>query len=147
MKNSLIRIIIVVLLVIVGIFLFSRQSNGPGTSPSPTPTPTPSAQQPTTTPTQLPQNSVKQFSITGSNFMFDIKEIKVKKGDRVRIIFKNADGIHDWGIDEFNARTKQIQTGQQDTIEILANKTGQFQYYCSVGTHRQMGMWGTLTVE
>ncbi|TSC91050.1 MAG: plastocyanin [Parcubacteria group bacterium Gr01-1014_2] len=152
MKNSLTLIIVVILLVVSGIFLFGRQSNGPEVLPSPTPTPnTNSTVSPQITPTptaiQTPQSSVKEFRITGSPFKFDVKEIKVKKGDRVRIVFRNAEGMHDWVIDEFNARTKQLQAEQQETIEFIADKKGQFQYYCSVGTHRQMGMWGALIVE
>ena len=58
----------------------------------------------------------------------------------------NQQGQHDWRLDEFNAATKVLKTGEEETIEFIANKTGQFEYYCSVGTHRQMGMKGTLTV-
>ena len=150
MKNPLTWIVILILLLLVGIFLFARPSNGPETSSVSTPTPTPiSTNSPQTTPTatQSPQSSVKEFIVTGSLFKFDVKEIKAKKGDRVRITFKNVEGVHDWVIDEFNARTKQLQAGQQETIEFVADKIGQFQYYCSVGTHRQMGMWGSLIVE
>jgi plastocyanin len=55
--------------------------------------------------------------------------------------------MHDLRIDEFNAKTSVIQGGQTQTIEFIADKTGSFEYYCSVGTHRQMGMRGTLTVK
>ncbi|MEY4731380.1 MAG: hypothetical protein RL681_326, partial [Candidatus Parcubacteria bacterium] len=46
----------------------------------------------------------------------------------------------------FNAATKVLTDGQSETIEFVANKAGTFEYYCSVGSHRQMGMKGTLTV-
>ena len=144
MKNSLTLIIVAIILVVAGIFLFSRQSNGPEASPSSTPT---LSSSPTPITIQLLQNSIRQFTVIASDFKFDVKEIKVKKDDRVRIIFKNAGGVHDWVIDEFNVRTKQLQVGQQETIEFIVDKTGQFQYYCSMGAHRQMGMWGTLVVE
>lgn len=87
------------------------------------------------------------FTVTGSNFSFDVKEIKVKKGDTVTVVFKNADGFHDWNLDEFNAHSKKIQGGAEDTITFTADKTGTFEYYCSVGKHRQMGMVGKLIVE
>jgi plastocyanin len=32
-------------------------------------------------------------------------------------------------------------------IEFVANKKGKFEYYCSVGEHRAMGMKGNLVVE
>ena len=65
----------------------------------------------------------------------------------MRIVFKNNKGTHDWVIDEFNARTKTIQSDQTDTIEFIADKLGTFEYYCSVSNHRQMGMVGQLIVE
>jgi len=97
--------------------------------------------------TPVKKIAVKEFTVTGENFSFTPSLITVKKGDRVRIIFKNANGLHNLIIDEFNVATKTIQGGNQDTVEFTADKTGSFQYYCSVGTHRAMGMWGTLKVE
>lgn len=90
---------------------------------------------------------VKEFVVTGSNFAFAPSTMKVNKGDTVRIVFQNSGGNHDWVIDEFNARTKMIGSGQTETIEFVADQSGTFEYYCSVGTHRQMGMKGTLIVE
>lgn len=91
--------------------------------------------------------ATKTFTVTGSNFSFDVKEIKVKKGDSVTIVFKNADGMHDWKLDEFNAATKQIQAGAEDTVTFTADKTGTFEYYCSVGKHRANGMVGKFIVD
>jgi plastocyanin len=87
------------------------------------------------------------FTVTGANFSFDPKTMTVKKGDKVKVVFKNAEGFHDWNLDEFNAHTKKIKANEEDTVEFVADKTGTFEYYCSVGQHRQMGMKGTLTVE
>jgi plastocyanin len=91
--------------------------------------------------------SVKTFTVSGKPFSFDPSEIRVKKGDTVKIVFKNTEGIHDWVIDEFNVRTPKIQAGQTATIEFIATKTGTFEYYCSVGSHRAQGMKGKLIVE
>ncbi len=91
--------------------------------------------------------TTKTFTVSGSNFSFDLKTIEVNKGDRVKIVFKNTVGKHDWRIDEFNASTKVIGAGEEETIQFLANKSGSFEYYCSVGSHRAMGMKGTLVVK
>jgi len=88
----------------------------------------------------------KEFTVTGQNFSYAPSMLAVKKGDTVKIIFKNTGGTHDFRIDEFNAATKRIGSGEQDTITFVADKAGSFEYYCSVGSHRQMGMKGTLTV-
>lgn len=91
--------------------------------------------------------NVKSFNVIGANFSFDIKEIKVKVGDKVKINFTSSQGNHDWILDEFNAKSKTIGDGQTDTIEFVASKKGTFEYYCSVGQHRKNGMVGKLIVE
>lgn len=89
----------------------------------------------------------KTFTVEGSPFMFSPKEIRAKKGDTVKIVFVNKQGFHDWTIDGFNAKTKQIKAGETDEVTFVADKAGTFEYYCSVGNHRQQGMVGKLVVE
>lgn len=92
--------------------------------------------------------SVKEFTVEGSNFKFLPATMTVNKGDTVKITFKNTGGFHDFVIDEFKgAKTKQIGANASETIEFVADKAGTFEYYCSVGNHRGMGMKGTLTVK
>lgn len=91
--------------------------------------------------------SVKEFTVKGDNFTFAPSSITVKKGDTVRITFINAEGFHDWKLDEFNVATQKIGVGAKEVVEFVADKAGSFEYYCSVGSHRQMGMKGTLIVE
>lgn len=90
---------------------------------------------------------VREIEIDGSNFAFAPKEVRVPYGSQVKIVFKNTGGTHDLVIDEFDVRTKIIQGDATDSVTFTANKKGSFQYYCSVGSHREMGMWGTLIVE
>ena len=92
-------------------------------------------------------SEVKEFVVDGFNFGFSLSEIRVKKGDRVRIVFKNTGGYHDFNIDELNVKTKIINTGEQETVEFVADKVGEFEYYCSVGNHRELGMRGKFIVE
>lgn len=90
---------------------------------------------------------VKEFTVTGSSFAFAPSTMTVKKGETVRVVFKNSGGKHDWVLDEFaGARTKVLDAGGTETIEFVADKAGSFEYYCSVGQHRASGMKGTLTV-
>lgn len=97
--------------------------------------------------TSMMVGEVKEFTVVGTNFQFDVPEIKVNQGDTVRIIFQNGGGVHDWVIDEFDTRTSILNTGEKETIEFVATEKGTFEYYCSVGMHRQNGMWGNLIVE
>lgn len=91
--------------------------------------------------------AVKTITVTGKNFSLSPAEIRVKKGDKVKIVFQNESGFHDWVIDEFNARTQQFMGPGTQEVEFVADKTGEFEYYCSVGQHRKMGMKGKLIVE
>lgn len=147
---------IVVVLVILAVAGGAIYMNSAKTNPQPTndntamqaePTTAAVAQgEPSTTETTA-MEGVKEFTVTGSNFSFDPKEIKVKKGDTVKVTFKNADGMHDFIIDEFNVKTKQIKGGEEETVEFVADQAGTFEYYCSVGQHRQNGMVGKLIVQ
>lgn len=104
------------------------------------------------TETLEPTGEVKTFVMTGENFKFvmdgeDNPTITVNKGDTVRIEFTSTQGFHDWVVDEFNAATQKVQSPDSTFVEFVADQTGQFEYYCSVGSHRANGMWGTLIVE
>lgn len=91
--------------------------------------------------------AVKEFTIDGSNYSFSLKEMRVKRGDTVKIVFNNKDGFHDFTLDEFNVKTKQISAGANETVTFVAEKVGSFEYYCSVGQHRKNGMKGNFIVE
>lgn len=88
-----------------------------------------------------------QFSLSGKNFAFSEKELRVKKGDTVTVTFTSESGFHDWVIDEFQAATEQVKAGGTTAVTFVADKAGTFEYYCSVGSHRQLGMVGKLIVE
>jgi plastocyanin len=101
---------------------------------------------PSLTPAKSPGN-VKEFIVTAQNFSFAPSTLTVQKGDTVKITLNNTEGFHDFRIDEFNVATKKISGGTQDSVQFVADKTGTFEYYCSVGNHRAMGMKGTLVVQ
>ena len=69
-------------------------------------------------------------------------------GDTVRItVINGAPVLHDLKIDEFNVFTGELTTqDQQVTVEFVPDHPGDFVYYCNQPGHRQIGMWGTLTV-
>lgn len=97
--------------------------------------------------TSSSDSSIKEFSITGSNYKFTPNTLTVKKGDKVKITFKSEGGLHNFVVDDFNVKTNILEIGQEESVEFVADKIGTFEYYCSVGNHRQMGMKGTLVVE
>lgn len=90
---------------------------------------------------------VKVINIEGSSFAFAPAEIRVKKGDAVKIVFKSTDGFHDFSVGGYGVATPRITSGGSATVEFVADKIGTFEYYCSVGSHRDLGMTGKLIVE
>lgn len=77
---------------------------------------------------------------------FSLNEIKVKKGDTVKIHITNTAGTHDFVLDEFgiDAETPLSQTVD---VEFVADKVGTFEYYCGKYNHRELGQRGNLIVE
>lgn len=97
---------------------------------------------------------VKEFTMTSFVEMvdgqpkpqFSLKEINVKKGDRVRIKITVTSGMHDFKIDEYGVYA-DTQLGKESVVEFVADKAGEFTYYCTKPGHRQNGHWGTLKVS
>jgi nitrosocyanin len=143
MKNLL--LFLIVLGVLVGGYLYMKKSPSQTVSG---PVPTPLVEQ-----TAVPQTTdqqgavVKEFTVEGGMYYFSPKEIRVKVGDTVKVTLTNKEGLHDFVLDEFDVKTKTIKAGETDTVTFVASKAGTFEYYCSVGTHRAMGMKGNLIVE
>lgn len=88
----------------------------------------------------------KEFTVNGKNFAFAPAAIDVQTGDHVKITFKDDEGFHDLVIDGIGA-TQRVNGGEESSLEFTADKKGTFEYYCSVGRHRQFGMHGQLIVE
>ncbi len=160
MKKTII-IVVAVVVAVVGYMFVDRKNSVVEVSPSPTEsamvtetpmesvTASPSAStsvSPSASPTGV-VSKTKSFTVVGKAYSFTPSVITVNKGDTVMITFQNASGTHDWRIDEFNVHTSVIQGGKEEMIHFVADKTGTFEYYCSVGNHRQLGMKGTLIVK
>lgn len=93
------------------------------------------------------EQDVVDVTVVGANMAFDVKEIQIKKGDKVRVTFKNEEGVNSWKLEGYNVGTKELNEGKSEIVEFTADKTGTFEYYCGVGEHREMGMVGKLIVE
>ena len=146
MKNTYIAIVVLIVLIGGGWFLvgMNKQAEAPTSEIPPTNKPISDENIDTNEPEK---EAVKEFTVSGSNFSFTPSNITVNKGDKVKITFKNTQGFHDFKIDEYGVATKQANSPATEVLEFTADKTGSFQYYCSVGSHIAMGMWGTLVVN
>lgn len=93
-------------------------------------------------------SEVKEFTLNSFEFGYDQKTLTVNAGDTVTITLTNSGKMsHDWVVDEFDAKTKQIKNGEIDTITFVAGAAGTYEFYCSVGQHRANGMVGQLVVQ
>jgi plastocyanin len=90
---------------------------------------------------------VKEFDVKAGGFYFEPNVMRVKLGDTVRIILNAADMTHDFVIDELGVRSSVIAGGDSTSVEFIADQLGEFEYYCGVSNHRQLGMTGTLIIE
>jgi plastocyanin len=154
--NKLVLFIVVLVLIIGGFLIFKNKTMAPSDIEteeietevgSSMPAQDSNVEETQVMEENMSSSSVKEFSITGVPFSFTPSVMTVNKGDTVKITFKNANGVHDFKLDEFNASTRILNSGEEQTITFVADKTGSFEYYCSVGNHRAMGMVGTLTVR
>lgn len=74
-------------------------------------------------------------------------DLVVNEGDEVLIEIEVTGGTHDFVIDEFDVATEELGEGEIDYVEFTADQVGEFEYYCSRGTHREDGMYGNFIVE
>ncbi len=161
-SNNLFPILIaggaIVLLAVVGFTLVRSQGQSTdtmmATSPSPatnameTTTPTTTTASPATTDESMTTTTtVKVVNVEAGSFYYNPKEIRVKKGEKVKIVLTSKDMMHDFVIDELKVRAPITKAGTTSTVEFTATQAGTFEYYCSVANHRQRGQVGKLIVE
>ena len=90
---------------------------------------------------------VHEIQMTAKNFEFDPSEIKVKKGEKVRLIITAASHDHGFKLDAFGIN-QVLKKGDPATIESTADKAGTFEFKCSVYCgHGHGKMKGKLVVE
>jgi cytochrome c oxidase subunit 2 len=90
---------------------------------------------------------VHEIQVTLRKYEFGPGSLRVKKGERVKLVMTAMDHDHGFKLDDFNINQK-IPKGTTVVVEFTADKAGTFQFRCStvcgIG-HR--GMKGTLVVE
>ncbi len=149
------------LLLVGGLFYVSMSRDGkmvaqaPVEAKSDLPPVTPSAGVTVNPPTPVAATpGVKEFSMNSwmesvdgkMSAHFSLAEMIVKKGDTVRVKVKNTKGTHDFKIDEFGVALETPE-GQEVMVEFIADKVGDFEYYCSKWNHRDIGQKGVLRVS
>lgn len=91
-----------------------------------------------------------EVSMEMGMFYFEPAVIEAEAGQTVTVNFTNAEGLHDFVIDELEVQSEQISSGEitSVTFTIPEDASGEeYEFYCSVMNHRAQGMVGTLMVK
>lgn len=126
-----------VLILVGGVFFINKKNNRLA------------SKQPSTQTTKKSEfaHPVREFKIIARNWRFEPAEIKLKKGDKVRLIIKSIEVEHGFSLLAFGIDEK-LMPGKETTVEFIADKKGTFPFFCSVycGSGHG-GMRGKLIVE
>jgi len=91
--------------------------------------------------------NVQVVSVEAGSFYFKPNEIHTKVGQSVKIVMTAKDMMHDFYIDELGVKLPITKAGETNTVTFTPTQKGTFEFYCSVGNHRQQGQVGRLIVE
>jgi len=118
----------------------SNQSNPYSTGQNAAPT--------SANPQESSSTNAQKITVEGNEFAFTPSTISAKNGEPLEITFKNTGKFpHNLTIADLNVATKTIQPGEQDIVQVTPSKTGSFSFVCTVDSHADKGMKGTLTVQ
>jgi len=147
------KLILVLIITITAlIFLWNRFGSGSLTDDTAIVTPTPqvSGAPSDTRPSFGSMGSdedITEIIIKAANYRFSPNSITLKQGEKVRLVLESTGGTHDLVIDELGVSTQLVSDGHKAWVDFVPDKTGTFTFYCSVNSHRDMGMEGTIIVE
>lgn len=94
-----------------------------------------------------PETGVRTVTVEAGSFYYKPDVIRVKKGEKVKLVLNSVDIMHNFNVDELKIKVPVTKSGSTSTVEFTATTAGSFEYYCSVGQHRANGQVGTLIVE
>ena len=138
-KNLLIGLSVMTLVIIVGSYL-NRGSKPVIVKPNNTSL--------TSNDQQLDSGEVQRIEIVAKDFSLTPSKVKVKKGDKVKIVFKNEGSFdHNFRINILNVVIDRVPVGGTEEITFSADRVGEFEFECTVSGHKDLGMQGSITVE
>lgn len=130
--NKILLVVILVLAVGAGLLYFKNNQSVMNQKPAPK----------AITPSQpvSASASVKEFTMTAKQWVFDPEVITVKQGDKVKINIKSLDVAHGFALPDFGVE-QNLEPGKEIVVEFIASKKGEFTFSCSVmcgAGHREM---------
>lgn len=135
----------------VSIFLIAAACSGESEPSGPTPTPV------------VPVDG--DLTVIAFEWGFDPANIVLRQGEEVRLVLQNdGDILHNLKVDELVVEViEEISSGgfsgDEETLFVGADsedvglltfvplEAGEYEFFCTIGNHRQLGMRGLLVVE
>src|SRR3989344_2051051 len=74
---------------------------------------------------------VIEFNVVATQWKFDPGTIKVKQGDKVKLMIKSEDVPHGFRLADFDI-SERLNPGETVNVEFTADKKGTFNFFCSV---------------
>lgn len=141
MNNSKNSVLVAIVLAAIAFFVFTQSKSSMAPVQSlPTPVPTVAETK------EVPLSS-GTISIEAGAHYYKPNILKLKKGEKVTLKFKAVDMMHNFNIDELGLKIPLTKSGDEVSVDFTPTKSGEFEYYCSIGQHRQLGQVGKLIVE
>jgi len=88
------------------------------------------------------------YEISMTEYTYSITDINIGGPEKTISVKLTNDGTmaHDFVIDELNVDSGLIQPGDSEVIDITSGTVAStFDFYCSVGNHRTLGMFGRIS--
>lgn len=90
---------------------------------------------------------IKEFEIVATYWEFSPSIMEVNKGDKVELHLQSKEGTHGFVILEFGV-SETLKPGEDVHVEFIADKSGTFNFFCSVPCGKGHGaMRGLLVVK
>ena len=96
---------------------------------------------------QAGEPAVHEIRMTAKTYEFNPKEVRVKQGERVRLVIMALDRRHGFEIKALGINSV-LEKGKETVVEFVAERAGEYKFKCSVRCGWRHGsMKGKLIVE
>lgn len=93
------------------------------------------------------EEAVREIRVTAKKYEYNPSEIRVRAGERVRLVLTVLDRTHGFALEKLDIKEK-IFKGKETVVEFVAPEPGTYEFrcssFCGLGHGR---MKGTLIVE
>lgn len=145
-----------VVIVALGLLIMKKSNNGDEVSSV---VPEEAAEVVNGTPTEIPvvagasssatldEKGARVVNMEAGSFYYKPNVINAKKGEKIKLVMKSMDMMHNFNIEELNVHSPLVKSGETNSVVFVADKAGTFEFYCSIGKHRANGQIGKITVK